>query len=851
MRRILLSTACALSLGLGALPAFADSVTAADEAETTASADKDVQTVIVTARKRSERLQDVPISIGVISAADVESKNIVDIDRVATLTPGLTFDVGLLPTDTRIAIRGLQAVRGRPNVAILVDGIDTSSENFGVAGGGILANLRLVDVERIEVVKGPQNVLYGRSAFAGAVNYITKRPSRSFEAKVSAELGTFGMYQLKGSVSGPIAGDKLFARLNLNAYNTDGDYKNGATGGQLNAAESFGGALGLMYEPSSNLNIYLRLQYAKEKYAERAQVLLRSVDAQTGLVNTADGGFLAPDRRPNAPFPITAYSIRGDVSKASNYLNRNINISPDPNNPGKDYPGSDIKTFRGSLNIDWETSFGDFQFLTGFVDNKSVFNQDFDNTNYSLLPNTGIAGYAAGGPFSTLSIFRNQFGWPLPFLPAYGLSGEFDASVNIKQVSQEARWTKDFGRVRATLDALYWHEDAEYKDRSLFWLRSGGNTTLGAFISFAQGGTGFHLGSPSVTSGTPQRITRETDSVSLAAAFEVEITETLTANIEARYIKDEIVYTGLNFDPFLVNTYGRRPGGFNRTNPPVENEKFTPRVNLSWKAMDNLLTYATYAKGTKPGGIDTTDQNGNVNDGRFLPENVTTYEVGAKYNTADGRLILNGAYFFNVYKDQQIGIIETIAGIPQSRTVNIGESETKGIELETSWAINANWFLRAGYTYTDAKFTDYILPRCGAIDSAETQTPNCNFTGKTAPQTPEHKLTFGARFEQPLSTGGLVSAEFDTRYESLRYISTSNLAWFPEYWQTDASLAYEGEKWTVAFSVQNLFNDKTPRTGTSSVDYGYFDLNSNQLPRGVLVAMPPKRSGVLKVSYKY
>jgi iron complex outermembrane recepter protein len=856
VRKYLLGSVGVVALSLVAMPVYATEAVEASaqpsdaSVAATAPAEKAVETIIVTARKRLERAQDVPLSIGVINAADVEAKRIDDIDRVANLTPGLTFDVGILPTDTRVSIRGLQAVRGRPNVAILVDGIDTSSENFGVAGGGILANLRLVDVERIEVVKGPQNVLYGRSAFAGAINYITKRPSETFEASVSGEIGTFGLQQFKGSISGPL-GQNLSARFNAVSYSKDGDYTNPVTGGGLNAADSMGAALSLLFKPTDNFNAYLRFQYSQEEYSERAAVLIRSVDANTGAVRTQDGGALLPDRRPTAPFPINIYTIRGDLSQTETYRNKTIDISGDPNAGGRPYKGSDIETFRASLAIAWKTDLGDFDFLTGYTDNTSTFNQDFDNTSYRLQANVGIPGYSAGGQFSTLSVFRSQFGWPLPFLPAYGLSGEFDATVDIKQASQEVRWSKDFGRVRATLDALYWHEDAAYNDRSLFWLREGGNTTLGAFLSFAQGGSGFHSTAPPVTSGTPQRITRETNSLSLAAQVSIEVTDRLNVDIEARAIKDEISYTGFNFDPFLVNTYGIRPGGFNETDPPLEFEKVTPRVNVGYKVRDGILIYGSYAQGTKPGGVDTTDQNGKVTDGIFQPESVTTWELGGKYVSPSRRFSANVAWFDNIYQDQQIGIIETVNRVSQSRTVNIGESDAKGIEIEANWNAFKGLYLRAGYTFTDAVFTDYVLPKCGPVDSAETNTPNCNFTGKRVPFTPDHKVTLGLRYERNLSDGAVAAIEFDTRYESLRYLATSNVAWFPEYWQTDLRMAYEGEAWTAEFYVNNLLNDDTPRTGTSSVDYGYFDLNTNQLPRGYLVALTPKRSAGLKVTRRF
>jgi iron complex outermembrane recepter protein len=827
------SVSCAALL-LASQPALAQTTPTAPAVE-----DDQTEVVVVTARKRLENLQDVPLSISVLNAAVIQRKGIDSVDDVAGLTPGLTFDVGLLPTDTRIALRGVQAIRGRPNVAILIDGVDTSSENFSVAGGGILANLKLVDVERIEVVKGPQNVLYGRAAFAGAISYISRRPAREREATLSAEIGSFGLRQIKGAFGGPVVGEQLRVRVNGMFSETEGDYRTQA-GEHLNGSKMWGGALAAVYEPNDKFNAYFRVQHSDEEYDERASVLLRSVNPETGAPNTADGGVLLPSLKPN-PFPVNIYSIRGDVGQSATYRNKFIDLSGDPNNGGRAYPGSTVKTTRAGLQLNWETDFGELNSTTAFLKNKSTFNEDFDHTNYKLLPNTGVPAYSAGGPFSTLSVFQNQFRWPLPFLPAYGLSGEFDANVEIKQFSQELRWTKQLGRARILVDGLYWAEQAVYNDKSVFWLREGGNTLLGQFLSFAQRQRGFHLAAPPPGGATtPQQITRDTDSASLGVSVEYKITDTLTIDLEGRYIKDKIEYTGLNFDPFVVNTYGAAPGGLVRSDPPVETEKVTPRVNISWKAIPSLLVFGTYAQGTKPGGVDTTDQNGNVNDGRFTPESIDAYELGAKYRNATGSLSISSSLFLNLYKDQQIGIIETVGGVPSSRTVNIGESDTQGIELEANWVPSRNWSFRGAYTNTQAEFVNYLLPRCSFVDSAESATAVCDFKGKKTPQTPEHQVALSGRYQRQLVGGSLFFIEGDTRYLSKRFLSASNLAWLPAYTQTDIRGGIEAASWSLTAYVDNLFGDDSPRTGTSSVDYGYFDLSAQQLPRGYLIALTPK-----------
>jgi iron complex outermembrane recepter protein len=864
-----------ISLGIAslAMPAFAqDQAGVSDEVP--------VGQITVTARKRAENLQDVPIAINVISAEAIDRKGIDGPGDVANQTPGLTFDVGLVPSDTRISIRGLQATRGRPNVAILIDGIDSSSENFGVAGGGILANLRLVDVERIEVVKGPQTVLYGRSAFAGAINYISKRPGDTFEGSLNAMGGSHGTYEIKGAVGGPI-GEGLAARINFGYFNNDGDYTNPNTGGKLNAGEVYGGALGLQYK-GDGFKAYARVQYSKERYSERAQVLLRSVNPITGAVRTQDGGVLLRSPRCPAPpagspagtpWPTTCapqpgnpslYSLAGDVSQSDTYRRQLIDISGDPNNGGRPYSGTEVETVRATLELAKE--FGDnweVTSLTGYTDNSGKFNQDFDNTNYRLEANTPNPAYAVGGPFSSLNIFRTQFGWPFNFLPSYGLQGEFDTQTDIKQFNQELRLAYTSDKLNVLLDGLYWHEKSVYRDSSLFWLREGGNTTLAQFISASQGGAStpgpfgpsfFHLLSPPVTSPNPQRITRTTDSFSFAASFEYKLSNQLTASLEGRVIHDKIHYTGFNFDPTPVNTYGVR----NAKNQPgvlTENTlsftKFNPRVSLSWNSGNGVLIFANWASGSKPGGIDTTDQNGNVTDGAFSPEKVDSFELGGKFVGDNGRLVFNTSLYYSIYKDQQIGVIDCSTGICNSRTDNIGKSRSYGIEAEIVYSPVDQLFLRAAYTYTNSKYTDY-LPRCSHVDAADTQTPNCSFNGHSLPFTPEHQLNLSARYEQPVGDNGKVYLEADARMLSRRFMSQSNLFWLPAYEQVDLRAGYDFGQFSIEGFVENVLNNKAPRTGTSSVDYGYLDFNSQfNLPRGALVALSPRPSYGIKLGVKF
>jgi outer membrane receptor protein involved in Fe transport len=196
-----------------------------------------VDEVLVTTRKREEKLQEVPIAVDALGAQLLQDRGVWDIADVVRQSPSVQFDTGFSPQDTRIAIRGLSPTRGRQNVAVLQDGVDVSSEAAGgTAGGSLLINPRLFDIERVEIVKGPQVALYGRSAFAGAINYVTKAPGDELEGAVSTELGNKGQQQFQGRVSGPIT-DTVSAGVSGMIWNRDGFYTNALTGQEMGEQE--------------------------------------------------------------------------------------------------------------------------------------------------------------------------------------------------------------------------------------------------------------------------------------------------------------------------------------------------------------------------------------------------------------------------------------------------------------------------------------------------------------------------------------------------------------------------------------------------------------------------------------
>ena len=218
-------------------------ITHAQDADEVPQAEKDTSDeIVVTARRRDETLIEVPIAISAISASVIQERGITDVTSVSQLTPGLQFDKGASPADVRPSLRGIALIEGRSNVAIIVDGIDVTgvSLNTLVGGSGSQTAAALMDLERIEVVKGPQTVYFGRSAFAGAIQFISKKPEFTTGGTVSGAIGDYGRRELTGHITGPIIGDSVAAKLSATYRHFDGFYDNPGNQQGLGGSEVWG-----------------------------------------------------------------------------------------------------------------------------------------------------------------------------------------------------------------------------------------------------------------------------------------------------------------------------------------------------------------------------------------------------------------------------------------------------------------------------------------------------------------------------------------------------------------------------------------------------------------------------------
>ncbi len=772
-------------------------VSAVTQEDIQASPKRLIDELVTTARRDTESVLDVPLSISTINSEELEAAQIVNLSDVAAMTPGFSYQ-NYFGQDLSVpTIRGVGQVDifGDPNAPVYVDGIYMSSAiNFG-----------FLDVERVEVLRGPQPAYFGYNAFSGAVNFVTAKPSDEMEIKGELTVGSEDKRRISGSISGPIFSDTLSGRISAMYDDFSGTYKNqnSLTDQDIGGAEYKILSGSLFFTPTDAFDAQWNIYLSDDKIDPPAMSQIPA-NCEPELADPNDPGSADPNRLLN---------YCGDVpSVGNNDLSTTVGET-----------GEVREVFRTSLNMNWNVGFGTFSSLTGYSENKGENIASTDRgaagATFAYISNVDLGG------FSEIKYFQ---------APAIqGSAGKSKA----EDFSQEFRFTSDQDqRLRYTLGGYYRTTETTSPiiEGSGFWagrdsipsdvdlLYPGGPPDLCPCVEFFPGfGISAGFGGfifTDVFSATPPGLDYiskgETD---LAAGFfglEFDFRDDVTAYFEGRY-----------------TDYKEKSTSGNTAVAPDERVKtysdnfFNWRTSVEYHPRDMTTYYASIATGVKQGGLDrfTPETIGpdpdcpgpDCVDGTTLTteygqEKITTYELGYKSAYNGGDLIFDGAVFYSDWTEivlpQLVSSVDGKDIVLEGVSGNIGDSSIAGFEASIRNQFTEGLSAGLGVSYSKADFDK------GEVESFiqfPSFAPNGDMSGQTMSRQPELQVNANATYRAQFRGDWEWYTRGDVGYQSRWYVGLPNQGTIPSRYRANARIGLDSERYTVELWVNNLFDDDT------------------------------------------
>ena len=658
-----------------------------------------IEEVIVTAQKRDESLQDVPISIDVIGEAQLESLGITDLEDFAQLLPSVSY-VALGPGSGSIYIRGISGggenvLGSSPNVAVYLD------EQPITAVGGYL-NPHIYDIARIEALAGPQGTLYGANAQSGSIRIITNRPNPAgFEASYDMEAnsikdGDIG-YLFEGMVNIPLS-DRAALRV-VGWHKEDAGFIDNEP-----YTHTF-----------SNANVRAGLS-DPALIAAAADFTVDNAGVTESDFNeaTTTGARVALGIDLNDNWTVTANLMRQELERSGVW-------DHDPSEVG------DLKVTRllpdkgddewtqASLVVEGEIAGYSLTYAGAYLDRKS-----YSTVDYSLYTDWYISG---GFVQRFYSCYVSYFGQ---------CTDPREASTyadRVKRDNHEIRIASPQDkRLRALLGAFY--EDSKH-DFDWEWHVLGLNGLTSA------AGTPAAVEPPDIYWTTDMVRGNEETAIFGEVAF--DLADNFTAAFSFRSFDSEVSLRGFYGTVWWPQRFGARGPDEQNADLVTKDKDTVIKANLSWHITDDIMLYSTYSEGYRPGGLNRDPTT--VAGFGYDPDFVESVELGVKASAMDGRLRYNLAAFTMDWDDFQLTRIDNSIS-PATLTYNIGTARSRGVEGDLAYLLTENWDVSMAFSLIDAELTeDYWINSANEGDG----NPDAE-KGRSLPRVPDFKANLSTRY---------------------------------------------------------------------------------------------------------
>ena len=739
-----------------------------------------LEEIVVTARKRSESLQDVPIAVTAFTSSQIQSAGIERPQDFIALTPNVSIVDTANAGDTQVTIRGQYSTRdAESSFAYVLDGVLITNPN-GFNG-------ELFDIEQIEVLKGPQGALYGRNAVSGAILVQSKRPTNEFEGRIKGGVGDDNLVKGQVMLSGPIIEDKLLARAAFSYRDTDGQFENDFTGDDdvINYLEEKNARARIIWEPNDRLSVDTQLSYR---------------DVEGGAINF------------NATFalPVAAEFVNADLYKDVNDTDFKFIF----NVPGEN---EQENTFF-SVKADYEMDFGTVTVIGAY--------DDLEESLISDGTSAAFGGYSLGAPESQTACTQtyNNFDTSLLVSPFFAIQDGNPPGTFIGPPTGLNGLLPPYSPT--TCDGYQYQERnqestsleirlASNQDGKFRWVAGFYYLDIEREVVVAYGadlGLGFQQSAyvpPDGPNPTDLLFWDDFDTEVLSGfgQLEMDVGDRGELALAIRYDEEDREVS--NRVPNVLNAqifglFGQAPinpafDGSGTDVIPDRDETFDewqPKISYTHTFTDSITAYGSYGVGFRSGGFNSIGSEATVNGtfgsyptaplnvrDEFDKEVTDTYELGVKTTWLDNRLRINAAAFYTEIDDYQFfnffagpfGLLRVVT--------NIDEVEIYGAEIDFAYALNEYFTFSGGY---------------GFVDTEIEENQNRPYTeGNDLPYAPESNAALSVDFKYPVF-GDL---EWSTRVD-YQYVGST---WFHSVQQNE----------TI-----NFFTDLEPVYGVPGFGFG-------------------------------
>jgi iron complex outermembrane receptor protein len=799
-----------------------------------------LEEIVVTATRREQNLQDVPLAVMAFTGDSLEQRGVVNMEDLSAIAPNVLVAGDLISNQN-----GSFVIRGIPNVGLYIDGI---WQNPGFLGASGPLQREMVDIERIEVLRGPQGTLYGRDSSGGAIRVYTQRPGDEFGVQAKLSLGSFDRRDVSASIDLPIT-DNLKTRWTLGNFDVEGYVTSRTTGFETGGLEDEALRADIVWTPTDRVSLRL--------IAQDDEVVTTTPRVQTWIE------------------PQVAYNLGFQMGLAEAYDIASGGLW-NCRTACAGYPGGVVGEFESTSEIT--------------VPNRQWTEQQSLDLQVQLTDSADFQ-YLFGHTFLDSRIYNDWDAGPFNFFIDY---------FNVEQdlTSHEFQFSGGGDRLSWVGGAYYWETDSRNRNPSYSmreWIEIPGygepqpysyiNQVLphpscqatpadrGVDFSFIPGhpansvagwivpcdatlspwpNTGFvgALGAGARPPAGDRLIGSQTDGYAVFGELTIGFTDRFDLTLGYRHhdqTEDEFAFDIVNgvsaAKPSRTNEEWRSDNVYDgvrqaRTDS-ISFDFDKIRVAGSWRLSDDMMFYVGYTEGFNAGGIDTYyDSLGQVTR-TYQPEEIENYEVGIRSDFANGRLRFNATAFKTEWKDIQLLLTipdrQTGLDLTELFNQNAASADVDGLEIELNFAATDNILLTSNIGLLDTGYTETSHPKV---------TPGTEFA-----QAPDYTLSLGFQHDASLSNGGMFTTRLDATYlDSYWRSETPDLrqVWYipgrpmdaGDFWLLNARLSFQPPNGNYQLSLfgTNLLDEYNINSGFMHGIW-QFDFGTVDRPREVGLTM--------------